>query len=130
MTYNMNREIEQIAALQGLDENTVAKNLKIKMTGRDEWTAFNRREQSNVINALYEAKQKAAKAASEAAFKSKLSSGAIVWRKIYGEWMIQITGREVSEGDIVTAERRDGTKSDVMVKEIVAKNAEGIFARV
>lgn len=127
--YNMSKEIKEIAELTGKAEDLVAQELGISKVGA-EWTAWNRREEWRVKSALTEAKEKAAKERAKQELEQKLAKGAAVWRKISGEWLVQVTGREVREGDIIKVEKRDGSTSDELIKSIVTKNDDGIFARV
>ena len=59
--------------------------------------------------------------------KQKLEAGTAVWRKVSGEWMIQVTGQEVNVGDIVEVERKDGSKSKHVISKIATKTEEGTF---
>ncbi len=127
--YNMSEEIKEIAELTGKSEEQVAEELDMKDVS-GEWTAYNRREENRVKTALSEVKEKVAKEKAKKEFEQKLASGAAVWRKISGEWLVQVTGQEVKEGDVIKVERRDGSTSDELIKSIVAKNDDGIFARV
>lgn len=127
--YDMTKEVKEIAELTGKTEEVVAEALKIKKVG-GEWTAWNRREENRVKNALTEARENAAKEKARKEFEEKLASGAAVWRKVSGEWLVQVTGQEVSEGDIIKVEKRDGSTSDELVKSTVATNDQGIFVRV
>lgn len=127
--YNMSEEVKEIAELTGKSEEQVAEELDMKDVS-GEWTAYNRREEYRVKVALADAKRSAAKEKAKREFEQKLASGAAVWRKISGEWLVQVTGQEVKEGDIIKVERRDGSTSDELIKSIVTKNDDGIFARV
>lgn len=127
--YNMSEEVKEIAELTGKSEEQVAEELDMKDVS-GEWTAYNRREEHRVKVALADAKRSAAKEKAKREFEQKLASGAAVWRKISGEWLVQVTGQEVKEGDIIKVERRDGSTSDELIKSIVTKNDDGIFARV
>lgn len=127
--YNMSQEVKEIAELTGETEEKVAEELDMKDVS-GEWTAYNRREENRVKARLAEVKKSVAKEKAKKEFEQKLASGAAVWRKISGEWLVQITGQEVEEGDIIKVERRNGSTSDELIKKIVAKNENGIFARV
>ena len=127
--YNMSKEIREIAELTGKSEEQVAEELDMKVVS-GEWTAYNRREEHRVKVALADAKRSAAKEKAKRDFEQKLAKGAAVWRKISGEWLVQVTGREVKEGEIIKVERRDGSISEELVKRIVTKNDDGIFVRV
>ena len=128
-TYNMTKEIREIAALTGKEEKAVGEELGINLLG-DEWTAWNRSEERRVKNALAEAKDAVAREDAKRALEQKLEKGACIWRKISGEWLVQVTGQEVEVGDMVKVERKDGTVSDELVKTIVATTDEGTFVRV
>lgn len=127
--YNMSKEVREIAEITGKSEDLVAQELGIGKVG-DEWTAWNRREEWRVKSALTEAKEKAAKERAKQELEQKLAKGAAVWRKISGEWLVQVTGREVREGDIIKVEKRDGSISEELVKCVVTKNDDGVFVRV
>src|SRR5690554_3440601 len=127
--YNMSEEVREIAKITGKSEEQVAEELDMKdVSGK--WTAYNRSEERRAKNALAEARENAAKEKAKKEFEQKLASGAAVWRKISGEWLVQVTGQEVKEGDVIKVERRDGSTSDELIKSIVTKNDDGIFARV
>jgi len=113
--YNMSKEIKEIAELTGRSEEQVAKELDMKVVS-GEWTAYNRREEHGVKVALADARRSAAKEKAKREFEQKLAKGAAVWRKISGEWLVQVTGREVKEGRIIKVERRDGSISEELVK--------------
>lgn len=127
--YNVNNEMREIAEITGKAEEVIAKNLDIKNIS-GEWTAQNRREEGRVNLALIEAREEARARADKKAFEEKLAGGAAVWRKVSGEWLVQITGQGVKEGDIVKVERKDGSTSDELIRSIVTTNESGIFARV
>jgi len=127
--YNMSEEIRKIAEFTGKSEEQVAKELDMKdVSGK--WTAYNRREENRVKTALRKAEEQVAREKEQKEFEEKLAAGTAVWRRVSGEWLVQVTGQEVKEGDIVTVERRNGTSSDELIKSIVTKNDQGIFARV
>jgi len=128
-TYNTTKEIREIAALTGKEEKAIGEELGIDLLG-DEWTAWNRSEERRVKNALAEAKDAVAREDAKRALEQKLEKGACIWRKISGEWLVQVTGQEVEVGDMVKVERKDGTVSDELVKTIVATTDEGTFVRV
>jgi len=128
-TYSMNEEIREIAALTGKEEKAVGEELRIRLLG-DEWTAWNRSEERRVKNALADAKDALAREDAKKALEQKLEKGACIWRKVSGEWLVQVTGQDVEVGDIIKVERRDGTVSDELVKTIVATTDEGTFVRV
>lgn len=127
--YNMDNEMREIAKITGKAEEVIAKNLDIKNI-LGEWTAQNRSEEGRVNLALIEAREEAKARADKKAFEEKLAGGAAVWRKVSGEWLVQITGQGVKEGDIVKVERKDGSTSDELIRSIVTTNENGIFARV
>ena len=127
--YNMSKEIREIAELTGKPEEQVAEELDMKVVS-GEWTAYNRREEHRVKVALADARRSAAKEKAKREFEQKLAKGAAVWRKISGEWLVQVTGREVKKGEIIKVERRDGSISEELVKCIVTKNDDGVFVRV
>ncbi len=127
--YNMDNEMRKIAEITGKAEEVIAKNLDIKNIS-GEWTAQNRSEEGRVKLALIEAREEAKAKADKKAFEEKLAGGAAVWRKVSGEWLVQITGQGVKEGDIVKVERKDGSTSDELIRSIVTTNENGIFARV
>lgn len=125
----MSEEIRKIAEFTGKSEEQVAKELDMKdVSGK--WTAYNRREENRVKTALRKAEEQVAREKEQKEFEEKLAAGTAVWRRVSGEWLVQVTGQEVKEGDIVTVERRNGTSSDELIKSIVTKNDQGIFARV
>ena len=127
--YNMDNEMREIAEITGKAEEVIAKNLDIKNIS-GEWTAQNRSEEGRVKLALIEAREEAKAKADKRAFEEKLAGGAAVWRKVSGEWLVQITGQGVKEGDIVKVERKNGSTSDELIRSIVTTNENGIFARV
>jgi hypothetical protein len=127
--YNMDKEMREIAEITGKAEEVIAKNLDIKNIS-GEWTAQNRSEEGRVKLALIEAREEAKAKADKKAFEEKLAGGAAVWRKVSGEWLVQITGQGVKEGDIVKVERKNGSTSDELIRSIVTTNENGIFARV
>lgn len=127
--YNMDKEMREIAEITGKAEEVIAKNLDIKNIS-GEWTAQNRSEEGRVKLALIEAMEEAKAKADKKAFEEKLAGGAAVWRKVSGEWLVQITGQGVKEGDIVKVERKNGSASDELIRSIVTTNENGIFARV
>jgi len=127
--YNMDKEMREIAEITGKAEEVIAKNLDIKNIS-GEWTAQNRSEEGRVKLALIEAREEAKAKADKRAFEEKLAGGAAVWRKVSGEWLVQITGQGVKEGDIVKVERKNGSTSDELIRSIVTTNENGIFARV
>lgn len=127
--YNMDNEMREIAEITGKAEEVIAKNLDIKNIS-GEWTAQNRSEEGRVKLALIEAREEAKAKADKKAFEEKLAGGAAVWRKVSGEWLVQITGQGVKEGDIVKVERKNGSTSDELIRNIVTTNENGIFARV
>lgn len=127
--YNVDNEMREIAEITGKAEEVIAKNLDIKNIS-GEWTAQNRSEEGRVNLALIEAREEAKARADKKAFEEKLAGGAAVWRKVSGEWLVQITGQGVKEGDIVKVERKDGSTSDELIRSIVTTNENGIFARV
>lgn len=127
--YNMDKEMRKIAEITGKAEEVIAKNLDIKNIS-GEWTAQNRSEEGRVKLALIEAREEAKAKADKRAFEEKLAGGAAVWRKVSGEWLVQITGQGVKEGDIVKVERKNGSTSDELIRSIVTTNENGIFARV
>lgn len=127
--YDMSKEVREIAELTGKSEEEVAEELDMKDVS-GEWTAYNRREENRVKARLAEVKKSVAKEKEQKEFEEKLAAGAAVWRKISGEWLVQVTGQEVKEGDVIKVERRDGSTSDELIKSIVTKNDDGIFARV
>lgn len=127
--YNMDKEMREIAEITGKAEEVIAKNLDIKNIS-GEWTAQNRSEEGRVKLALIEAMEEAKAKADKRAFEEKLAGGAAVWRKVSGEWLVQITGQGVKEGDIVKVERKNGSTSDELIRSIVTTNENGIFARV
>jgi len=128
-TYNVSKQVKEIAALTGRAEKAVGEELGIKLLG-DEWTAWNRSEERGVRNALAEAQEALAREEAAKALQEKLATGACVWRKVSGEWLVQVTGQDVEVGDIIRVERRDATTSDELVKDIVTSTGEGVFVRV
>lgn len=134
--YNMNQEVKEIAELTGKTEEQVGGELGLIHVLIDrnpdycEWTAHSRSEERKVKAALADTKGKIAKGKAKKEFEQKLASGAAVWRRVSGEWLVQITGQEVEAGDIIKVEKRDGSTSDELIKNIVTKNDDGIFARV
>lgn len=127
--YSVDNKMREIAEITGKAEEVIAKNLDIKNI-LGEWTAQNRSEEGRVNLALIEAREEAKARANKKAFEEKLAGGAAVWRKVSGEWLVQITGQGVKEGDIVKVERKDGSTSDELIRSIVTTNENGIFARV
>lgn len=128
-TYNMSKEVKELAALKGMTDEEVAKSLGLTYTW-DQWTAWNRGEQYKVTSALADAKAAKKAAEDKAAFAQKLEKGAAVWRKVGRDWLVQVTGREVAVGDIIEVERRSGEKSKQTVKHIVSRGEDGIYCRV
>ncbi len=134
--YNMNREVREIAELTGRTEEQVGAELSLNSVlidrnpNRYEWTALSRQEERKVKNALAEVKESIAIEKAREELNQKLASGTAVWRKISGEWLVQITGQDVEVGDIIQVEKRDGSTSDELIKSIVTKNNDGTFVRV
>lgn len=129
MRHSVAKEVEQLAALKGINEESIAK--KYDLYGSvGYWEAGNRASEAKIGRDLADAKAEKAKADSQKAFEKKLASGAVVWRKVGGEWMVQVTGREVNVGDLIDVERRDGTSEMYQVKSIVARRDDGTFCRV
>lgn len=128
-SYNMNEEIKEIAALTGKEEKAVGEELRIRLLG-DGWTAWNRSEEKGVKRALADARDAVAREDAKRALAQKLEKGACIWRKVSGEWLVQVTGQEVEVGDMIKVERKDGTVSDELVSAIVATTEEGVFVRV
>ncbi len=128
-SYNMNEEIKEIAALTGKEEKAVGGELRIRLLG-DGWTAWNRSEEKGVKRALADARDAVAREDAKRALAQKLEKGACIWRKVSGEWLVQVTGQEVEVGDMIKVERKDGTVSDELVSAIVATTEEGVFVRV
>ena len=128
-SYNMSKEIKELATLKGMTEEAVAKSFGLTYTW-DQWTAWNRGEQYKVTSALADARDAKKAAENKAAFEKKLSEGAAVWRKVGGDWLVQVTGREVAVGDLIEVERRSGEKSKQTVKHVVSRGADGIYCRV
>lgn len=127
--YNVKAEVKEIAGLTGQSEKAVAEKLRIDYIC-DTWMACNRSEENRVKNALADAKEALARKEAAKALKEKLAAGACVWRKVSGEWLVQVTSQDVEVGDIIRVERRDGTVSDELVKAIVTSTGEGVFVRV
>lgn len=125
MQYEMKKEVAELAALTGMSEEDIGKKFDL-FRG---YIAQNRREQMQVLTAISEAKEKKAAADAKAAFEAKLEAGTAVWRKVSGEWMIQVTGQEVNVGDIVEVERKDGSKSKHVISKIATKTEEGTFCK-
>jgi hypothetical protein len=128
-SYNMNEEIKEIAALTGKEEKAVGEELRIRLLG-DGWTAWNRSEEKGVKRALADTRDAVAREDAKRALAQKLEKGACIWRKVSGEWLVQVTGQEVEVGDMIRVERKDGTVSDELVSAIVATTEEGVFVRV
>ncbi len=128
-SYNMNEEIKEIAALTGKEDKAVGEELRIRLLG-DGWTAWNRSEEKGVKRALADARDAVAREDAKRALAQKLEKGACIWRKVSGEWLVQVTGQEVEVGDMIKVERKDGTVSDELVSAIVATTEEGVFVKV
>ena len=128
-SYNMDKEIKELASLKGMTEEEVAKSFGLTYTW-NQWTAWNRGEQYKVTSALADARDAKKAAEDKAAFEKKLSKGAAVWRKVGGDWLVQVTGREVAVGDTLDVTRRNGETSKQLVRKIVSRGVDGIFCRV
>mgnify|MGYP000878757063 CR=1 FL=1 len=127
--YNMSAEVKKAAEITGKTEEAIAEKLGLQeLNGK--WIAWNRREEYSVNLYLQNAKEKAARRKAKEELAEKLANGTAIWRRISGEWLVQITGKKVEKGDIVKVEKRDGTTSDELIKSIVTQNSDGIFARV
>lgn len=130
--YNVNAQVQKLAAMRSITEEALADQYGYKLS-RDietgEWMAGNRGIESRIDRDLYDAK--AAKRAEDRkkALAAKLSAGTAVWRKVGDEWLIQVTGREVEAGDMIEVERRDGSKSQQIVRAIISRGADGIYCR-
>ena len=129
MQRDVTAKIKKLATLKDLSEGMAAQMVgAIEVSGV--WTVCNRSKENTLLQAIAEAEEAVAIERQRAELQAKLAAGAIVWRKVSGEWMIQITGQDAAEGDIVSVTTKDGRTADVLIKKIVARNAEGIFARV
>ena len=130
MTYEVQDKVKELAEITGTTPEATAKKYGLDYKRDTYILAWNRAEQNRIHMALEDAKaaQRAQKA--KAAFEQKLASGAIVWRKVGGDWLVQVTGREVAVGDLIEVERRSGEKSKQTVKHVVSRGADGIYCRV
>lgn len=130
MTYEVQDKVKELAEITGTTPEATAKKYGLDYKRDTYILAWNRGEQNRIHMALEDAKaaQRAQKA--KAAFEQKLASGAIVWRKVGYEWLVQVTGREVAEGDMLDVTRRNGETSKQLVRKIVSRGVDGIFCRV
>lgn len=129
--YNMNKEIKEMAAITGKTEKEVSIKYGYKITDvSGEWEACNRSTQGRISSDLAKLKASKRAEASRKAFEQKLESGAVVWRKVGADWLAQVTGREVTAGDIIDVERKDGSTSKHQVKSIVSRGEYGIYCKV
>lgn len=129
--YTVDKEVKELAKLTGRTEEQVTAKYGHNARIYDgEWEAGNRSTQNGIIMALNDAKAAQRKADTKKAFEAKLSSGAAVWRKVGYEWLVQVTGAEVTVGDIIEVERRNGEKSKQRVRNIISRGADGIYCQV
>lgn len=128
--HEVGKEIMELAALLGKTEEEIAAKYAHKLVNFGSWEACNTRTVSAIRNALADAREAKRKSDGQKALAQKLEKGAVVWRKVGAEWLVQVTGQEVKAGDMVTVERKSGEKSQQLVKYIVSRGSYGIYCKV
>jgi hypothetical protein len=129
MRHDVTKQVETLVALTGKTEEAIAK--KYDLYGCvGSWEAFNRPTENRITMDMNAAKRIKAEAEEKAAFAAKMQAGCAVWRNLGGEWLVQVTGQDVQVGDMIEVERKNGTKSEQIVKKIVTRKDDSIYCRV
>lgn len=129
MMREVTKEIAELASLKGIKEVDLKDSFTI-YGDTGSWQCGNRGTEMAISRALGEARDAKRIADAKAALAAKLASGAAVWRKIGAEWLAQVTGRDISVGDMIEVERKSGERSKQIVRAIVSRSVEGIYCRV
>ncbi|RLP76345.1 hypothetical protein D9V32_05600 [Mycetocola tolaasinivorans] len=119
--HNVTTEITEILATSGLTEDEAKTRFRLDRDGSD-WLVWNRADEAFITRHLLDLRDSNARAAQLA------TAGHAEWRMISGVWVLAGTG--LTEGDIVTVSRRNGTTSEEIVGQIIATKNGITLARV
>ncbi len=112
MTYNIEKEIKELAALTGRDLKEVMKEYEAKEQG-GVIVVWGRNDENRLKFNLRAIKEEQRKAEIR---RERLSG--FHWTKIDGEWMVAGDFNKVAEGSIITIVKASGEKQERIVVEV------------